>query len=369
VNHFLKTTLAALMLAACALPACAATSKIPPKNKTTRPASGPLYATRADVMQEADALAARLVLEPAWVRQAIGAARYLPGVARAILPPAVGVAKNWAAYHARFVEPSRIRAGSAFWQANRSTLERAEQTTGVPAALIVGIIGVETQYGQNTGNYRVIDALSTLAFDFPAAHPKAQARAAFFRSELEAFLLLTAATGTDPLALRGSYAGAMGWPQFMPSSWTKYAVDFDADGRVDLFHSQADVIGSVANYFKAFNWQPGMPTHYALQTDIATLDPAVLEVLLAPDIKPSFSAAELAAKSVQLAEPGSAHPGPLALVALQNGDAPTLYVAGTDNFYAITRYNWSSYYAMAVLALGQAVADAMAAPSDASVTK
>jgi membrane-bound lytic murein transglycosylase B len=228
--------------------------------------------------------------------------------------------------------------------------------------LIVGIIGVETQYGQNTGNYRVIDALSTLAFDFPAAHPKAQVRAAFFRSELEAFLLLTASTGTDPLALRGSYAGAMGWPQFMPSSWSQYAVDFDGDGRVDLFHSQADVIGSVANYFKAFHWQPGMPTHYALQTDCATLDPALLQVLLAPDIKPSFSAAELAAHGVLLEPPGSQHPGPLALIALQNGDAPMQCVAGTDNFYAITRYNWSSYYAMAVLALGQAVADAMAMP-------
>jgi len=240
--------------------------------------------------------------------------------------------------------------------ANRDSLLRAENETGVPASVIVGIVGVESMYGQNTGNFRVIDALATLAFDFPAEHPRAAARAAFFKAELEQYLALTARTHTDPLALRGSYAGAMGWPQFMPSSWSKYAVDFDGDGRIDLFNSQADVIGSVANYFKAFHWQRGMATHYPVRFDPATLDKAAL---LESDIVPRYSVAELAAKGVLLDELDPAHSGPLALIELQNGEAEPSYVAGTENFYAITRYNWSSYYAMAVIELGQAVADAV----------
>jgi membrane-bound lytic murein transglycosylase B len=319
-------------------------------------------------MQEADAIATRLGLDRDWVRQAVGAAHFMPGVAKAILPPPVGVPKNWAAYQGRFVEPVRIKAGTQFWLANRDTLQRAEAETGVPASIIVGIIGVESIYGRNTGTFRVIDALCTLSFDFPASHPKAEARTAFFRGELEAYLALTARTHTDPLALRGSYAGAMGWPQFMPSSWVKYAIDFDGDGRVDLFNSPADVIGSVANYFKSFGWKPGMPSHYPVRIDAASFDKAGL---LAPDILPTFSVAELAAKGVLLDAPGNQHAGPLALIELQNGDAAPQYVAGTENFYTITRYNWSSYYAMAVIELGQAVALAMEmqAPDLAFMTK
>ncbi len=365
--NFFKKSMAAVLLATCALQAGAASPKPHPKPKLSRThlaaaepskAAGPAYAARADVMQEAEALATRLGLEADWVRQAIGQAHFMPGIAKAILPPPVGVPKNWAAYRARFVEPVRIQAGTRFWLANRETLLRAEAETGVPASIIVGIIGVETIYGQNTGTFRVIDALCTLAFDFPPSHPKAEARAAFFRAELEQYLALTARTHTDPLALRGSYAGAMGWPQFMPSSWVKYAIDFDGDGRVDLFNSPADVIGSVANYFKAFHWQAGMPTHFALHFDETTLDKAAL---LAPDILPTFSVAEMAAKGALLDAPGTQYQGPLALIELQNGEAPPQYVAGTENFYAITRYNWSSYYAMAVIELGQAVAEAVAA--------
>ncbi|MFZ2326303.1 MAG: lytic murein transglycosylase B, partial [Rhodoferax sp.] len=295
-------------------------------------------------------------LEPEWVRNAMGQSRYVPGIARAITPPPVGTAKNWAVYRSRFVEPMRIRAGVKFWQDNRETLERAEAQTGVPAAIIVGIIGVETIYGQQTGTYRVMDALTTLAFDFPKEHPRSTERAAFFLSELEAFLALTHRTGTDPLALRGSYAGAMGLPQFMPSSWSKFAVDFDSDGRTDLFHSAADVIGSVANYFKAHGWKPGMPTHYPVRLVAEGADHTEL---LAPDIRPTFAPAAMAAKGGELDATALQHTGPLALVELQNGDAAPLYIAGTENFYAITRYNWSSYYALAVIELGQEVAAAM----------
>jgi membrane-bound lytic murein transglycosylase B len=319
---------------------------------------GPLYASRPEVMQIATEIAERRNLDPQWVRHAIGQARYTPSVARAITPPTVGTPKNWTLYRSRFIDAVRIQAGVKFWQANRETLERAQVETGVPAAIIVGIIGVETIYGQQTGTYRVMDALSTLAFDFPKAHPRSVERAAFFRGELEAFLSLTQRTHTDPLALRGSYAGAMGMPQFMPSSWSKYAVDFDGDSRIDLFNSPADVIGSVANYFKTFHWKPGMPTHYSLQFDPQKLD---MTTLMGPDILPTFTPSIMADKGVVLEGAARDHPGPLALVELQNGGEAPLYIAGTENFYAITRYNWSSYYALAVIELGQEVSRAVQA--------
>ena len=314
---------------------------------------GPAYALRADAMQAADDMAERRGLSREWVRQAIGQAHYLPQVAKFIQPPPVGTPKNWHLYRSRFIDPIRIKAGVKFWQDNRETLARAEAQTGVPAEIIVGIIGVETIFGQQMGNYRVMDALTTLAFDFPTNHPRATERSAFFKNELEQFLSLTNRTNIDPLALQGSFAGAMGMAQFMPSSWVKYAVDFDGDSKIDLFNSPADVIGSVANYFKAFNWKPGMPTHYPVSFDEKTLDK---DALLAPDILPTFSVASFLAKGAVLEGDALKHTGPLALVELQNGDEPPSYVAGTDNFYAITRYNWSSYYAMAVIELGQEIA-------------
>ena len=331
-------------------------AKAPSSAKRKTETTGPLYATRPAVMAAADEMAQRLGMDAQGVRHAIGQSHYMASIARAIAPPPVGTVKNWTVYRSRFIDPIRIRAGVKFWQSNREALERAEAQMGVPAAIIVGIIGVETIYGQQTGTYRVMDALTTLSFDFPKEHPRAAERSAFFRSELESFLALTQRTGTDPLALRGSYAGAMGLPQFMPSSWSKYAIDFDADGRVDLFHSATDVIGSVANYFKAFGWKPGMPSHYPVRLTSEGADRASL---LAPDIVPSFTPTEMVAKGGELESTALQHAGPLALVELQNGDAPALHIAGTENFYVITRYNWSSYYALAVIELGQEVAAAM----------
>jgi membrane-bound lytic murein transglycosylase B len=300
--------------------------------------------------------AKRLPLDPVWGQKTIDQAQRLPLVEKWVLPPASPVAKNWGAYRTRFIEPVRIQAGLRFWQKHQAALDRAEREYGVPAALIVGIIGVETLYGQNTGNFRVLDALGTLAFHFPQAHPRAAERQAFFRSELEQFLLLTSRSGADPLSVKGSYAGALGLPQFMPSSWAKFAVDFDGDGRIDLFGSPADAIGSVANYFKAFQWQPGMPTHYPVTLTPGQTD---MDSLMAPDILPTFSVANFVSKGASLSGAALQHTGPLALIELRNGtDAPS-YVAGTENFYAITRYNWSSYYAMAVIELADAVAREM----------
>ncbi|MEO5794708.1 MAG: lytic murein transglycosylase B [Rhodoferax sp.] len=345
--------IALVLITACALPVCAKSLKTL-KNKpgTSATPSGPLYASREDVMAIADDIAERRGLDPIWVHQILAQARFIPSVPRLMAPAPTGTVKNWKVYRSRFIDPVRIAAGVRFWQANHATLERAEKEYGVPAEIIVGIIGVETIYGKNMGNFRVLDALATLAFDFPASHPRAKERSAYFKGELEQFLSLTQRAGIDPLSLRGSYAGAMGLPQFMPTSWVNYAVDFDGDSRVDLFSSPADAIGSVASYFKAFNWQPGMPATYPVQ-----LAPnADMDALLAPDILPTFSVARFQALGAQLDGPALQHTGPLALVELQNGGDPPQYVAGTENFYAITRYNWSSYYAMAVLELGQEVA-------------
>ena len=348
--------IALVLIAAYALPLCASTPKsFKPKPAATATPTGPLYASRGDVMVAAADIAERQGLDPAWVQQILAQARFIPSVPRLMAPAPTGTLKNWKLYRSRFIDSERITAGVRFWRANRATLERAEKEYGVPAEIIVGIIGVETIYGQNTGNFRVLDALTTLAFDFPASHPRAQERSAYFKGELAQYLSLTQRAGIDPLSLRGSYAGAMGLPQFMPTSWVNFAVDFDGDNRVDLFNNPADAIGSVASYFKAFNWQPGMPVYYPVQFDPKTLD---MDAMMALDILPTFSIASFQALGAVLEGPALQHSGPLALVELQNGGDPPQYVAGTENFYAITRYNWSSYYAMAVVELGRAVAKA-----------
>ena len=308
------------------------------------------YGQRDDVRRFADDVAQRQGLDASWVRAALERARYSPAVARFIMPAATGTAKNWAVYRGRFVEPVRVRAGLAFWRANEQWLELAEERFGVPPSIVVGIIGVETIFGQQTGNFRVIDALATLAFDFPTGRKD---RAPFFRDELESFLLLCHKAGLEPLVVKGSYAGAIGMPQFLPSSINKYAVDLDGDGVIDLQSSAADVIGSVANYLSAFGWQRGMATRFDVTPPPETSERAAM---LVPDILPSFSAQEFAQRGATLSPAAQSFDGQLALVELQNGDAAPSFVAGTANFYAITRYNWSSYYALAVIELGEAVA-------------
>jgi len=332
-------------------------------NDAKRHQAGPLanrYADSAAAQALALEIAQRRGWDETWVRHWLAEAQQLPSVIRLITPAPSAVAKNWGAYRARFIEPGRIEAGVRFWQAQRETLERAEATYGVPAWLVAGIIGVETFYGQHTGSFRVLDALATLSLDFPASHPRAAERQAFFRNELETLLQLSLEQGIAPDQWRGSYAGAMGLPQFMPSSWRKFALDFDGDGRTDLRYSPADAIGSVANYLKQHGWQSGMTTHYPV-----TLSPdSDLTTLLAPDIRPTFTPERFQALGAQLGAEARQHPGPLALIELRNGDpsqggAVPSYVAGTENFYVVTRYNWSSYYALAVIELGQAVQAAL----------
>jgi membrane-bound lytic murein transglycosylase B len=328
---------------------------------------GPAYGARDDVMRFADELAQRQPqLDANWVRAQLQRARKVEAVRKLIMPPPVvngqATAKNWNAYRARFVERERIAAGAAFWRAHNSWLERAQAQWGVPAQLVVGVIGVETYYGRLTGGFRVIDALATLSFDFPSGR---RDRAPFFRSELEQFLVWCAREQCDPAQVLGSFAGAMGLPQFMPGSVNRWAVDFDGDGHVNLMSSPADAIGSVARYLQYFGWQRGMPTHFDVRPPDNAADRALL---LGPDILPLFSAEEFAQRGAALSPAGAAHDGPLALVELHNGDAAApSHVAGTRNFWAVTRYNWSSYYALAVIELGNAVAQRMQdAPRSAS---
>jgi len=355
----LRSIVALFLIATSALPISALAEKHKDKSGKTRVQKkaplGPSYAKRQDVQQAAREIAQQHQLDLDWVRHRLAQAHYIPAIAKAVLPPAVGVAKNWQAYRSRFVEPQRIRAGLAFWQTHAAALQRAQEQSGVPMEIIVGIIGVETLYGQHMGGYRVLDALATLAFDFPASHPRAARRAEYFLGELGHFLALMQARQTDPSTLLGSYAGAIGLPQFMPSSWARYAIDFDSDGRIDLLGSPVDAIGSVANFLQAHGWQAGMPTHYPVQFDTATLD---LPTLLAPDIVPTFELGTFQAKGAVLQDAALQHVGKLALVELHNGDAAPSYIAGTDNFYALTRYNWSSYYALAVIELGAAIRQA-----------
>lgn len=318
------------------------------------PTEGPAYGARADVLAFAQEVTQRHGFEPDWVARQLGRAHKLAAVQRLLMPPPAGTAKNWAAYRARFVEPQRIDAGVQFWRATEAWLARAEERFGVPAEVVVGIVGVETFYGRVMGNFRLIDALATLSFDFPKGRSD---RSEFFRGELEELLVLARREKIDPASLRGSFAGAMGLPQFMPGSVNRHALDFDEDGHIDLHGNTADVIGSVARYLAEHGWQRGQPTHFSVLVPVDSADRAHL---LAPDILPTFSASQFLQRGAELDADARAHPGLLALVELQNGAAAPSFVAGTANFYAVTRYNRSSYYAMAVIDLGRAVALARA---------
>jgi membrane-bound lytic murein transglycosylase B len=253
----------------------------------------------------------------------------------------------------------RINAGLAFWNQNANALARAEQQYGVPAEIIVGILGVETIFGRNTGNFLVMDAITTLAFAYPDT-PTRQSRMEYFRGELENTLLFARDSKIDPFSLLGSYAGAIGLPQFMPSSIRQFAVDFDGDGKIDLRNSPVDAIGSVANFLAQHGWKRGDPIVFpATVTSLATSDTdpnptASWQKFINQGLEAKFSLDELKNNGVTPVIPP---PSDLSygLVDLQNGTEPTEYWLGTNNFFAITQYNRSYFYAMSVVDLGRAV--------------
>ncbi len=277
--------------------------------------------------------------------------RLVDSAVQLVKPAPPGKPKNWHAYSKLFIEPVRIQAGVDFWNEHAATLARAEAQFGVPADIIVGIIGVETVYGRNTGRFRVLDALTTLAFAYPET-PNRAARMAFFRDELEQALLLARKEKIDPFSLLGSFAGAVGMPQFMPSSVLQFGLDFDGDGAIDLRNSPADVIGSVANFLRKHGWES------------AAAGPIVYTVNVSPNrawegLIGRELAANLRADQLQAAGVVANQPLPegmlFGLVDLQNGAEPTEFWLGNANFFAITQYNRSFFYAMSVIDLGRAV--------------
>ncbi|HET7528138.1 MAG TPA: lytic murein transglycosylase, partial [Burkholderiaceae bacterium] len=252
---------AAAALLACA-PAWSAGGGSHAARAHAKATQGKLYGHRGDVVAAARSIALEHDLRIEWVEATLAKARFVPSVAQLIMPAATPLARNWRAYRARFVEARRIDAGTQWWRDNDAWLALAQERYGVPAEIVVGIVGVETYYGRLTGSFHVLDALATLSFDFPSGRSD---RSGFFRAELGQFLKLAQRENWEAAGVLGSYAGAMGLPQFMPSSVLNHAVDFDDDGRVDLLRSNADVIGSVANFMAEHGWQPGMSTHYAVE--------------------------------------------------------------------------------------------------------
>jgi membrane-bound lytic murein transglycosylase B len=261
-------------------------------------------------------------------------------IIRKISKPSEGL--PWYKYRKIFLKEPRIKAGVQFWREHAETLASVEKDTGVPAAIIVAIIGVETQYGQHTGSYRVIDALSTLAFAYP---PRSQ----FFRSELEHFLLLCQEEHIDPLTPKGSYAGAMGMPQFMPSSYRNYAIDFNKDNYRDIWNNPDDVIASIANYFAKHGWQTGQPVIVQIRDGSQKSAQSLsylkedLRLIKSNSINPNISTPLLSTKKAKI-------------IAFEQENGEELWAA-SDNFYVITRYNKSPLYALAVYQLSLAISN------------
>jgi membrane-bound lytic murein transglycosylase B len=301
---------------------------------------------RAEVQAYVNELVKEHGLDADYLLAMLDGAQTQQSILDAIARPAEGT-KTWREYRAIFLTPERIAAGVAFWNDNEARLARVAEQTGVPPEMLAGIIGVETYFGQRAGKHRLLDSLATLAFDYPP-------RSAFFRTELTQLFLLARDESLEVDKALGSYAGAMGAPQFMPSSYRNYAVDGDGDGRRDLFRSWDDVLASVANYFVEHKWRPGEPVvtrgTLARPNDHKPAD---------NKLSPGTTVSGLAAQGVRFTtdlDPAA----PAGLLAFE-GDDGLEYWVGFHNFYVITRYNRSTMYALAVYQLGQAVGEAVRA--------
>jgi membrane-bound lytic murein transglycosylase B len=264
--------------------------------------------------------------------------------------------RPWYQFQASHVTPARINAGVAFWRANAGLLNRVENTYGVPASMVVAILGIETNYGQAAGTFRVVDALATLGFDYPR-------RAQYFRGELTELLQLSKEEHKNPLSFKGSFAGAMGWPQFMPSSFRKWAVDFDGDGQRDIWSDTADAAGSIAHYFQLHGWRPGddilVPAEIVPGPEI--------DKLIADKFHLHYTVGELKAMGVA-PQALVSDDVKAVLVPLEVAPGVTQYWLGLNNFYVITRYNKSTLYAKAAQELAQAIKERYLAAEAANAT-
>ncbi|MEY3201329.1 MAG: lytic murein transglycosylase [Pseudomonadota bacterium] len=297
------------------------------------------YATHPQAEKFIQAITQKHGLDESLVRDTLAQATMQPAVIKAILPPADPKVKSWKNYRARFLDDLRIKKGLEFWREHAITIALASEKYGVPEEIIVAIIGVETIYGRMTGSFQTVSALATLAFDYPPRSP-------LFTSELEELFLLARDQGTSPLAYNGSFAGALGLPQFMPSSYRRFAVDFDGDGKVDLMNSPADAIGSVANFLHEHGWEKGGTVAIKVKSASGDLQK------LADSIDPVLSVEDIEPYQIK-PESGVPAGSKFAVIDLVTPDRPTEYWLGFQNFYTITRYNRSSFYAMSVFHLAQ----------------
>lgn len=317
------------------------------KPATSKPTSSG-YAARADVREFVDEMVREQGFDRASLLRLFADARYQPKIIAAMQRPLLAPPK-WYEYAPSFLSPARVEGGVAWWHGNAAALARAEATYGVPAEIIVAIVGVETFYGRNMGSYRVLDALTTLAFDYPR-------RATFFRGELRQFLLLSRDLGVSPTVPKGSFAGALGVPQFMPGSYRNFAVDFDGDGRANLWTDGTDVVGSVANFLARHDWQRGQPV--LLPAVIAPEGRDAVLRRLDGGISERRPLEAWAGDGVTTLDSVSPDIGPVGLLMLEqrsNGVDDATYWIACNNFYVITRYNRSRLYATAVYELGNAI--------------
>lgn len=303
------------------------------------------YLQRADVQQFIDELLEQHGFERPRIERWFASARYSPAVERYMQPPIAFGERNWLDYRARYLDESRIQSGVAFVRNNQEAMQRAHQQYGVPPEIIAAIIGVETFFGRITGNFRTLDALVTLSFDYLR-------RAEYYRQQLIEFFLLVREQKSDPLAIKGSFAGAIGLPQFMPGSIRRYAVDFDNDGRIDLAGSAVDAIGSVANYLAAHGWQRDLPIVFDAVTDEATVDALGRGI----EASVTWSAAAAAGVEGDIPLPLDTPVLVIDLPYLNGSAVERLYRVGTVNFSALLRYNRSYFYASAVVDLANAIA-------------
>lgn len=324
------------------------------------------YANNPNVDAFISDMSARYDFDEAALHALFARVSYSATAVKLVTPSPSPTIKNWRVYQSRFLDQVRINAGVRFWRANQATLQRAYEEFGVPPEVIVGIIGVETIYGRFMGNFRVLDALTTLSFDYPNTANRAD-RQATFRKNLEDYLVWTRDSQIDPTTVLGSYTGAIGIPQFLPSSIVQYAVSYDGNKQIDLRTSQADAIGSVANYLRQNGWENGRPVVWRIGTDAGSLGVAQAAADGKPE--PHWPLDQLLRAGLLLNEPGvdiAPEAGtPVTVVDLPSPGRGTEYMLGLKNFYVLTRYNRSFFYALAVYQLGERVKAQMEA-SDAA---